>query len=151
MLEVIEFNTEQNTVFKWLDIKSSISKKGNSSFTYIKVIRKGLQSKSIDSFIKYSSLSKKQVSKLIHISERTLQRNALDKKIDTNSSEKLIELARLFHKGIEVFESREKFIIWLNRSNEALENQSPFELMESNFGINLVIDELIRIEHGVFS
>jgi len=150
-LETAEFTTERDTVIKWLEINKKIPKRSNSAFTYIKIIRSGLKSKSVNSFIKHSSLTKKQVSRMIHISERTLQRNPPDKIIDTTSSERLIDLTRLFHKGITVFNEKEKFITWLNRPNRALDNQKPIDLIETNMGINLVIDELLRIEHGVFS
>ena len=88
---------------------------------------------------------------MIHISERTLQRNSPDKLIDTTTSERLIELTRLFHKGISVFNDKGKFITWLNRPNKSLDNQLPIELIETNLGIDLVLDELLKIEHGVFS
>lgn len=150
-LESTEFTTERDTVIKWLEINKKIPKRSNSAFTYIKIIRGGLKSKSVNSFINHSSLTKKQVSRMIHISERTLQRNPPEKIIDTTSSERLIDLTRLFHKGITVFNEKAKFITWLNRPNRALDNQKPIELIETNMGIDLVIDELLRIEHGVFS
>lgn len=150
-LDTVDLRNERDTVIKWLDIKRTLPKRSNSAFVYIKLIRGGLKSKSVDSFIEHSSLTKKQVSRMIHISERTLQRNSPDKLIDTSTSERLIELTRLFHKGISVFNNKEKFITWLNRPNKSLDNQLPIELIETNLGIDLVIDELLKIEHGVFS
>jgi putative toxin-antitoxin system antitoxin component (TIGR02293 family) len=151
ILQAVDQNSEQATVFKWLDIKRKASKPSNSSFTYMRIIKGGLKSKSIKSFIKHSNLSQKQVSRLIHISERTLQRNSPDKLINISTSEKLVELARLFHKGIQVFNDKEKFNTWLNRPNKSLENLKPIELIETSLGIDLVFDELLKIEHGVFS
>ncbi len=151
VLETIDFNKERETVIKWLDIKRTMTKRSNSNFAYIKIIKRGLKGRSVNSFIEHSSLTKKQVSRMINISERTLQRNSPDKTINTNSSERLIKLTRLFYKGISVFNKKEKFITWLNRPNRSLDNQLPIELIETNMGIDLVIDELLKIEHGVFS
>lgn len=151
MVELINQEKERETVAKWLELKSLSLKKGNSSFAYLKVLKEGLHRNSVNSFIKYSSLSIKQVSKLIHVSERTLQRYSPDKTMDTNSSERLIELARLFHKGIIVFNDKEKFITWLDRPNKSLANSKPIDLIETSIGIDLVVEELLRIEHGVFS
>ena len=151
ILQAVDQNSEQATVFKWLDIKRKASKPSNSSFTYMRIIKGGLKSKSIKSLIIHSNLSQKQVSRLIHISERTLQRNSPDKLINISTSEKLVELARLFHKGIQVFNDKEKFNTWLNRPNKSLENLKPIELIETSLGIDLVFDELLKIEHGVFS
>lgn len=149
--DTFDLVSEQATVFEWLDIKRKIPKRSNAAFVYLLLIKDGLKSKSVSSFIEHSSLTQKQVSKMIHVSERTLQRNAPDKEIGTSTSERLIELTRLFHKGISVFNEKEKFINWLNRPNKSLDNQVPIELIETNLGINLVIDELLKIEHGVFS
>lgn len=63
---------------------------------------------SVNAFIKHSGLSLKQVAKLIYLSERTLQRYSPDKTIHFTSAERLIELTRLFHKGINVFNEKEK-------------------------------------------
>ncbi|MGY5851897.1 type II RES/Xre toxin-antitoxin system antitoxin [Salegentibacter sp. F14] len=151
MVEAINYKKERETVAKWLELKTLSLKKGNSSFAYLKVLKEGLHRNSVNSFIKHSTLSRKQVSKLIHVSERTLQRYSPEKTMDINSSERLIELTRLFHKGINVFNDKEKFITWLNRPNKSLANSKPIDLMETSLGIDLVLDELLRIEHGVFS
>jgi putative toxin-antitoxin system antitoxin component (TIGR02293 family) len=71
--------------------------------------------------------------------------------MDLGVSERLIDLARLFHRGMEVFDEKEKFLLWLNRPNKSLDNQLPIELIETNMGMDLVMDELLKIEHGVFS
>lgn len=151
MVETINYKKERETVAKWLELKTLSLEKGNSSFAYLKVLKEGLHRNSVNSFIKHSTLSRKQVSKLIHVSERTLQRYSPEKTMDINSSERLIELTRLFHKGINVFNDKEKFITWLNRPNKSLANSKPIDLMETSLGIDLVLDELLRIEHGVFS
>ncbi|TDN94996.1 putative toxin-antitoxin system antitoxin component (TIGR02293 family) [Salegentibacter sp. 24] len=151
MGETIDLKEERETVAKWLDLKSVSLTKGNSDFVYLKILKEGLYRNSVTSFIKHSSLTTKQVSKLIHVSERTLKRYAPDKTIAINSSERLIELTRLFHKGINVFNEKEKFIVWLDRPNKALANSKPLDLIETSIGVDLVMDELRRIEHGVYS
>ncbi len=144
-------NLEQETVFKWLNLKNNTSERANASFNYMKLIRTGIKSSSIASFLKHSNLSQKQLSKIIHLSERTLQRNPPEKLLDPGASEKLIELCRLFHKGITVFNTKEKLLLWINRPNLPLNNQPPLELMETSLGMDMVHDELIKIEQGVFS
>jgi putative toxin-antitoxin system antitoxin component (TIGR02293 family) len=142
---------EQKTVFKWLNIKNNPSERANASFNYMKLIRTGIKCSSITSFLKHSQLSQKQLSKIIHLSERTLQRNPPEKLLELGASEKLIELCRLFHKGITVFNNKEKLLLWINRPNLPLNNQTPLELMETSLGMDMVHDELIKIEQGVFS
>jgi putative toxin-antitoxin system antitoxin component (TIGR02293 family) len=51
----------------------------------------------------------------------------------------------------EVFEDPKAAAAWLRLESVALGGKTPFELMESEHGRNLVIDELGRIEHGIVS
>ncbi|MDP2231852.1 MAG: MbcA/ParS/Xre antitoxin family protein [Hydrogenophaga sp.] len=39
---------------------------------------------------------------------------------------------------------------WLNNSNITLNDHTPLELLDTKEGVNLVLDSLGRIEHGVF-
>jgi putative toxin-antitoxin system antitoxin component (TIGR02293 family) len=57
----------------------------------------------------------------------------------------------LYEYGIEVFGDRDNFNIWLNSRSIALGGRSPKELLDTKFGIDLVKDELGRIEHGVLA
>ena len=151
LVTITPLSLEQETVFKWLNLKKNSSERSNASFNYMKLIRTGIKSSSIASFLKHSNLSQKQLSKIIHLSERTLQRNPPEKLLDPGASEKLIELCRLFHKGITVFNTKEKLLLWINRPNLPLNNQHPLELMETSLGMDMIHDELIKIEQGVFS
>jgi putative toxin-antitoxin system antitoxin component (TIGR02293 family) len=53
--------------------------------------------------------------------------------------------------GSDIFGTNEKFAEWLDARNVALNHRKPIELLNSSFGINLVRDALVRIEHGVLS
>jgi putative toxin-antitoxin system antitoxin component (TIGR02293 family) len=150
-MDAVDTRKERETVVRLLDIPKRPSSALNSNFAYIQLIKSGLKNRSVNSFIRHSSFTKKQVSRIIHVSERTLQRNTPDKTMDLGVSERLIDLARLFHRGMEVFDEKEKFLLWLNRPNKSLDNQLPIELIETNMGMDLVMDELLKIEHGVFS
>jgi uncharacterized protein (DUF2384 family) len=45
----------------------------------------------------------------------------------------------------------EKFNLWLDSNNLALGGIKPKSLFDSTFGINLLKDELIKIEYGVLA
>jgi putative toxin-antitoxin system antitoxin component (TIGR02293 family) len=51
----------------------------------------------------------------------------------------------------EVFEDPKTATAWLRLESVALGGKTPLELMESDHGRNLVIDELGRIERGIVS
>ena len=95
-------------------------------------------------------LSGKDWAKLLHVSERTLQRMQEDKRtLDVDASERLLEINRLFEHGGEVFGSEERFRTWIGREVLALGGRRPIDLMQTLAGIRLVNTELGRIEWGM--
>ncbi len=88
----------------------------------------------------------------LQISERTIQRNQKEQKaFQPIQSEKIVELAMLYNYGLEVFGNKESLDSWLDAYCIALGGRKPKDLLDTNFGITLVKDELGRIEHGVLA
>jgi len=85
------------------------------------------------------------------VTERTIQRYAPKRYFKAYVSEQILELAELAAYGLEIFDDKEQFLGWLNEPIKALGGRAAIELLETRFGIELVRNELIRIEHGVFS
>lgn len=144
--------SEEAAVLQWLGLRIQKTKAmGNSRYNYWKMLKEGLRSETITHFMEHSTLSQKELARLLNVSDRTLQRLIPEQVISFTTSEKLIELARLFYKGIEVFGENEVFLSWLHRENTALNREKPIDLMVASLGIDMVYDELERIEHGIFS
>lgn len=120
--------------------------------TLISMVRKGIKFNTFDEFAVQSPFSMNEWSVFLHLSERTMQRYKTEQKtFDPLQSEKIVEIYLLYKKGIEVFGDRKKFNTWLETENLALGRITPKTLLDSNFGINLLKDELTRIEHGVLA
>lgn len=62
-----------------------------------------------------------------------------------------LEIALLYLKGLDVFVDSQKFNTWLESQNIALGGIKPKDLLDNTFGINMIKDELSRIEHGVLA
>lgn len=122
-----------------------------SPMDLIELSQKGISKKALNHLIKYSSLSVKQMASLLPITERTIQRYTAADRFSPAVSEQIITIAQIISRGEEVFGDRTRFLTWMNHKNPALSNKTPFDLLNSRFGANLVIDELGRIEHGVIS
>ena len=45
----------------------------------------------------------------------------------------------------------ENFLEWLSLPNKALANKTPLSLLKTKYGTDMVMDVLVRIQHGVFS
>lgn len=119
----------------------------------INMIRQGLP---FDLFLRIKDITpftEDDWADYLNISKKTLQRNSnvenyLFKPIHT---EKIIELAEVTNFGLEVFDSQEQFYLWLNTPSFALGNLKPAELLKDSYGKELVMNELNRIDQGVFA
>lgn len=91
-------------------------------------------------------------SSILHLTERSLQRYKKENKtFDALQSEKILQVLLLYRKGIQIFGNEERFHAWLDLPNLAIGGIKPKSLMDSAFGIDLLKDELTRIEHGIFA
>jgi putative toxin-antitoxin system antitoxin component (TIGR02293 family) len=111
--------------------------------------KKGLSAKAALDFISISGFSKEEFQETFKTTVKTIQNYATnDLKLDAALSEKLLKSFALFDKGVEVFGSGYAFHQWLNTPSFGLGNQVPFDLMDTITGIELIEEELIRIEFG---
>jgi putative toxin-antitoxin system antitoxin component (TIGR02293 family) len=128
------------------------SLENNNIFELIDATRKGVDYKTFDELSFAYPLNSTTWSRILNMSERTIQRYKREnKKFDPIHTEKLLLIMLLFKKGSEVFGNRKNFLSWLNAKNIALGGVKPIELLDNSFGINIVKDELTKIEHGVLA
>ena len=107
----------------------------------------------LDRFIKISSLPNKLIAeKVFEISTKTLYTyRQSDKKLPVRLSEQLLKLEELYKKGIELFESADEFNKWLKSESFGLGNIKPINILNSVTGIDLIYEELVRIEFGAIA
>ncbi|HMR19036.1 MAG TPA: DUF2384 domain-containing protein [Sphingobacterium sp.] len=112
----------------------------------------GLSAKAALDFIAISGFTYEEFQETFKTTVKTIQNYAVqDLKLDAPLSEKLLKSFALFNKGVEVFGSVKAFTEWLNTSSVGLGNRIPFDLMDTITGINLIEEELIRIEYGALA
>ena len=88
---------------------------------------------------------------LAGINIRTLQRKSEEEKLSAENSEKILQIAQVFSKGTEIFDSLASFKEWLETPNISLDGAVPAKLLSSRYGSEMVLDCLGRIQYGVFS
>jgi len=119
----------------------------------VHLTRKGIHADAINSVSSFLGMSKSEMSeKILHTKLRTIQRQAKKPVLDIYKSEQTIEVASVIAKGLEFFRGdKQKLIRWLHLPILALGNKKPVELLDTTFGSQLVLRELERAQHGVYS
>ena len=122
-----------------------------SSFDLVDLAREGLTRTSIDSIIDVLEISVDEMVALLPISRRTLERYELTQKLSPELSDRLIQIAKVYSRTLEVFEDRHLALGWLKSPCKAFGDVVPLSYLNLQSGFEIVIDELGRIDYGVYS
>jgi putative toxin-antitoxin system antitoxin component (TIGR02293 family) len=127
------------------------SSEATSEMQLVEMARKGISKKALMRIAEMSNLSVSELSKLLPVSLRTIQRYSDDDLLDRAVSEHALHIAEVISHGTRVFSSLESFQRWLHSPLPALGHQTPVSFLDTGFGARMVSDLLGRIEHGVYS
>lgn len=110
---------------------------------------KGVKSSLFSDVITLTGYSRDLVARWLDISNKTLLNyEKQSKQLNPASAELLLKIILLFEKGINIFGERMPFKRWLEKPAYGLGGFVPLELMRTSGGVDLIIDELTRIEYG---
>ncbi|MEL6534718.1 MAG: MbcA/ParS/Xre antitoxin family protein [Bacteroidota bacterium] len=110
-----------------------------------KVTRQGLGTEILAELQSACGLTKQELIQTISHSGKVGNR------LDPLIAEHILGIADVYLKGYEVFDTREDFQKWMSTPIPIFELQTPKSLLSSKYGIDLIINELGRIEHGLFA
>lgn len=122
-----------------------------SSFDLVKLAREGLTTTSINSLLEALEISVDEIVTLLPISRRTLERYESDRKLSPELSDRLIQIARVYSRTLEVFGDRQSALGWLKSPCKAFGDTIPLSYLDLASGFEIVMDELGRIDYGVYS
>ena len=133
---------------KVLDLEQNILNEYPLSLSHIS--KKGINKKTALRLQSFLGITIKELSVLLDISYRTMQRKEDYDVFGLSASERILELSELIIIGIDVLGSKDNLKKWLHSSIISLGNVTPLSLMDNTFGIRMVIDVLHRLEHGIY-
>ncbi|MFZ6050549.1 type II RES/Xre toxin-antitoxin system antitoxin [Halocola ammonii] len=119
----------------------------------IQVIQSGLPFSLFEKIRSVSPFTESEWAEFLGVSSKTLQRQKKESnfKFKPIQSEKILELAEVVNLGLSVFDTSNQFYGWLKEPSFALGKMKPIDLIRDSYGKELVMDELNRIEFGVFA
>ncbi|MBI5856650.1 MAG: DUF2384 domain-containing protein [Sphingobacteriales bacterium] len=128
-----------------------VKKPLTGDFDLIALTREGIKKSTLKSLAEHLGISMETMSRLLHSSHRNIQRKDEEELLDTLKTEKVLELAALAQRGIEVMGNKAAFAEWLHAPLTALGNKTPLDFLDTSFGIQMVTKLLGRLEQGVYS
>jgi putative toxin-antitoxin system antitoxin component (TIGR02293 family) len=124
-------------------------KRQSGTVRVIDKLELGISVKAIERIATYLDISVNQLMTYLRISRSTWHRRKKVGKLDFNLSDKVLQLSKLLEYAESVFGNMEKVRLWFKVPSIVFENRRPVELIGSLSGLNLINEDLIRIEHGV--
>ena len=146
MIEDTDYSLSYSKPVAKMDFISFVADK----LLVIEVIRKGIPYSMFDVIQKFFPFSMNDWADYLGLSGKSLHRyKQQNKSFKSIHSEKIIELAEVTEKGVDVFGDPGKFRLWLDTPLFSLGKQKPFDLLKDSYGKEMIMAELIRIEHGI--
>jgi putative toxin-antitoxin system antitoxin component (TIGR02293 family) len=109
----------------------------------------GVPASAVYDLIGITHLKKEFLAGMLNISSKTLDRyRKAEKKLTPSASELMLKLYVLYQKGEKIFGNSDEFRKWIEEPAYGLGYKIPVSIMQTSAGIDLIMDELIRIEYG---
>ena len=114
--------------------------------------REGLPSATLSRLSESLGWTRAALIEQLGIAPRTAARRLTRREpLSTAESERVLRLARVLARAIEVFESRDAAKQWLQEASTALGERKPTDLLVTDIGTEVVLNELGKIDHGFFA
>jgi len=139
----------QQTLVQILGGDSVVRKPLRTDLDFLEFAEEGVPKESLTSLSQFLSLTIASAARLVGTSSRSLSRVKSNEKLPEDISTNTLQLARLFVRAVDVFEDGDTAKDWLNTPNKAMDDKRPVDLAKNSYGVQLVLDVLERIEHGI--
>jgi len=131
--------------------EAAVAYETTSWMNLVELARQGISKDSLQRLAEIGGISIKQLTELLPVSLRTIQRYSGKDLLPSEVSDHALRIAEVFARGYDVFDDRESFKRWLQSPLVGLGGQTPLSLLDTSFGVRMVMNELGRMEHGVYS
>ena len=133
-------------------VSEAVAVYGSTPLKRVHRARHGVTSHFVTDLLAKFMFSKQELALLIAISPKTLDRHLQGQKAFSGlQAERLLRLGDLYMEGIGIFGNQSRFLKWLNSEVIALDATTPRSWLDTQQGIDLISDEMVRIQHGVFA
>jgi putative toxin-antitoxin system antitoxin component (TIGR02293 family) len=151
-VRVLVNRVEKDRGYKLLNKNITYEEFLKNRMLIVHAIREGISYDFFNLIKEITPFNDEDWASFLGISTKSLQRNKIkeDFIFKPLQSEKILELAEVTSLGNTVFDTEEQFYLWLNTPSFALGNLQPIELLKDSYGKEMVVNELNKIDQGIF-
>jgi len=117
----------------------------------VSAVREGIPAGRFDALKELLGVSTGRLADVVGISPSTLSRRRNRGHFNKNESERILRVAHIALRAVNVLGSPENARKWLTEPARALGGEKPLEFADTEPGSREVERLLIRLEHGVYS
>ncbi len=144
-LSELNKNVCKRKPFRWQMITDQDSQ------TVIKALKKGYPVSVFDQLKEKLDISEKKLAVLVNIAPRTLTRRKKTGRLNSDESERILRIIRLFGHAVDILGDEEEAKRWFMAPNYGLGDTPPLEYADTEPGAREVEKLLGRLEWGVFT
>jgi len=123
----------------------------NDRFRIAQILKAGFSYDLFERLIYFMPFNMGDWSTILDLAPKTMARYKADNKtFRPLHAEKIIDMAEVTEAGLDFFEDMDDFKRWLKTPSLAFSKQAPMDLITNSYGRSLVLEQLIRMEHGIF-
>jgi putative toxin-antitoxin system antitoxin component (TIGR02293 family) len=129
-----------------------IKAKIRTSADLVELTRQGIPAEVLPAMVKDLAMDRKMVARAIGIPERTwIRRMTAGARLTPTESDRTIRFARILALAVDTLGDLARASRWLQTSNRTLQGHTPFELLDTDAGVQTVETVLGRIAYGIYS
>lgn len=113
-------------------------------------LKRGLPVASLSKLSHQLGIPEKRLANTVNIAQRTLTRRKKEGRFKPDESERVLRIARLFERAIEVMGTQELAQQWFRSPVKGLKGMAPLEFADTEPGAQEVDAMLDRIEDGIY-
>ena len=135
------------------DVQSAFKTKfklftGINNYSLVANARRGIKPEVFYDLAVMIKMPEKNLAQIIHLSPRTISNyKENNKSLHPVQSEHLLKLITLYNKGEEIFGNIDEFNYWLQKPFWS-DAEKPADWLLTPGGIDLVMDELVKLAYG---
>lgn len=112
--------------------------------------RTGLPATAVDTLADRLGLSRAKFTQALQLKVSTIERRLAAKQVlSPAETDKLYRVEKVLARAAEVLEDESAAKAWIQREIRSLGGVSPLSLLDTEAGVDLVMDTLARIEYGI--